>query len=93
MTRRSSISREQSRERWLAFVRPHWPRLEAEVLTADEAKVLKLRLGVISNLPVTQLQIARRLGVSLETARKLEISARRKLVAALQVEGKPNETT
>ncbi len=42
---------------------PHWRHLEREVLTEEEAKVLSLRLGVVSDVGLTQRQIARRLHV------------------------------
>lgn len=84
----SSAEREASRNRWAAFVRPHWKHRLAHphILTKRETTVLSLRLGLTGS-PLSQLPIARRLGVSPNTVAALELSARRKVIAALTLEG------
>lgn len=83
----SAVVREASRNRWAAFVRPHWNRLAYPgILDRRETTVLSLRLGLTGS-PVSQAQIARRLDVSPNTAAAIERSARRKVIAALTLEG------
>jgi len=83
--RLTTAAREASRRRWRAFLKPHWPTIKTR-LTANEARVLELRLGIGSDVPVTQAQIVRRLQLSIVTVSKLEKSARRKAIAVLTLE-------
>lgn len=83
----SAREREAARERWAAFVRPHWKRLAYPgVLTRKETSVLSLRLG-LTGAPVSQRVISRRYGISIATVATLELSARKKIGAALTREG------
>ena len=84
----SRRTREAQRLRWAAYVRPHWKRLERNgTLSKREASVLSLRLGLASDHALTQRQIARRFGITEQTAARLERDARAKVIAALTVEG------
>lgn len=80
----SRNTREQERSRWRSRIVPHWPRLEREVLTEEEAKVLSLRLGVVSDVGLTQRQIARRLHVCEHSIANIERRAVAKVRAAIE---------
>jgi DNA-directed RNA polymerase sigma subunit (sigma70/sigma32) len=86
-SRTSARVREAWRKRWRAFLAPHWKRLAREVLDPREAKVLGLRLGMISDVGLAQRQIARRLHVGDATIAHIEKRALAKVTAALNVEG------
>jgi DNA-directed RNA polymerase sigma subunit (sigma70/sigma32) len=87
----SSIEREEFRRRWRGFLLPRWKTLTESLLTADEAKVVGLRLGIVNDLALTHGQIARRMGCSNTRVSQLERHAFRKLAAAMKGEG-PHET-
>lgn len=86
--RSSAREREAWRRRYRAFVAPHWRRITAEVLESREAKVLSLRLGIVSDVGLSHEQIARRLHLTSGSISKIEKRALTKVLAALHPEGR-----
>jgi len=80
-----AAAREDERRRWRASILPHWRRLEREVLTAREAKVLSLRLGLVNDFALSQERIARRLHLSHRTIANIERQAEVKVREALEI--------
>jgi DNA-directed RNA polymerase sigma subunit (sigma70/sigma32) len=87
----SASTREQERSRWRSRILPHWRHLEREVLTEEEAKVLGLRLGVVSDVGLSQRQIARRLHVCEHSVVNIERRAFAKVREVLQQLGAGTE--
>jgi predicted DNA-binding protein (UPF0251 family) len=84
----SGAVRARERERWAAFIRPHWKALSSDgTLEKLEATILSLRLGLVSDHVLTHVQIARRFHISHGTVARIERDARAKVIAALTVEG------
>jgi DNA-directed RNA polymerase sigma subunit (sigma70/sigma32) len=81
----SLIAREAARQRLRALCQPAAARLQS-VLTPREQMILFLRLGVVSDVPVTQTQIARRLDCSPGHVATLEKHARQKVAALFNLE-------
>jgi DNA-directed RNA polymerase sigma subunit (sigma70/sigma32) len=77
---------ERKRQRWRAFLVPHWKRLSAEVLTRQERVIVDLRLGITSNTPLTYAAIGRRFDRHPYWIAELERRALAKIRAALQLE-------
>lgn len=86
---KSAVAREAWRQRWRPFVLGQWKHLSTEVLEAREARVLGLRLGLVSNVALSHRQIARRMHTSSTTIATLERRAIAKVTAALHLEGRP----
>jgi DNA-directed RNA polymerase sigma subunit (sigma70/sigma32) len=53
----------------------------AAALSTRERRVLELRLGLTTGVPVTQPQVARRLGLSVSGVARIEQRARAKVLA------------
>lgn len=87
-SRTSAAAREDDRRRWRAFLRPQWAKVAA-VLSHTEERVLSLRLGLTNDAACSHEVIARRLGLSQGSINQIEARARRKVKAALKVEGNP----
>lgn len=82
----SAKRREAWRARWRAFLAPQWRRIVGEVLDAQEARVLSLRLGIVSDVGLPQSAIARRLHVTAPTVATIEHRAIEKVRRALNLE-------
>jgi DNA-directed RNA polymerase sigma subunit (sigma70/sigma32) len=84
----SARSREAWRKRWRTLLTPRWRELARDVLTDREAKVLGLRLGIVSDVGLTHAQIGRRLHCASNTIARIEKRAIATVTAALNLEGK-----
>lgn len=80
----SASTREQERRRWRSRIVPHWRRLEREVLTPEGTKVLRLRLGVVSDVRLTQRKVARRLHICEHSIVNIERRAFAKALEAVE---------
>lgn len=80
----SARAREEDRRRWRAAILPVWPTLKRR-LSGREAMVLNLRLGLVSNVPLSQAQIARRLGLTANGIAAIEERAKAKIRAAVHL--------
>ncbi len=81
-TRASASLREEERRRWRAAILPVWPAIRRR-LTPREATVLTLRLGLLSDVPLTQARVAARLGVTTNGVAAIEARAKAKARAVL----------